>query len=49
MSEDLLTEAMLVWLASMSPLTRWLVVIYGERRVKATCIDAGPQGMKLAS
>ena len=43
------TDATLVWLASMSPLTRWLVCTYGERRVSATWIDAGPQGMKFAS
>lgn len=44
-----LTEAMLVWLASMSPLTRWFVGTYGDLRVRATWIEAGPQGMKLAS
>ena len=43
------TEAMLVWFASISPLTRWFVVTYGERRVSATWMDAGPHGMKLAS
>jgi hypothetical protein len=44
-----LTEAILVWLASIKPLTRWLAATYGDFRVKATCIEAGPQGMKLAS
>ena len=38
-----------MWFASMSPLTRWFVATYGERRVSATWIDAGPQGMKFAS
>lgn len=44
-----LTEAMLVWFASMSPLTRWFVGTYGDLRVRATWMEAGPQGMKLAS
>ena len=43
------TDAMLVWFASMRPLTRWFVVTYGERRVSATWMEAGPHGMKLAS
>lgn len=43
------TEATLVWLASISPLTRWFVCTYGDLRVRATWIDAGPQGMKFAS
>lgn len=45
----ILTEAILVWFASIRPLTRWLVVIYGDFRVSATWIDAGPHGMKFAS
>ncbi len=44
-----LTDAILVWFASMRPLTRWLVGTYGDLRVRATWMDAGPQGMKFAS
>lgn len=40
------TDAMLVWLAIMTPLTLLPVVL---RFVNATCILAGPQGIKLAS
>jgi hypothetical protein len=43
------TEAILVWFASISPLTRWFVAMYGDFLVRATCIAAGPHGMKLAS
>ena len=43
-----LTVAMLVWLASIRPLTRWLIGIYGLRLVRATWMLAGPQGIKVA-
>lgn len=43
------TDAILVWLASISPLTRWWVFTYGDLRVSATWIEAGPHGIKLAS
>lgn len=43
------TEATLVWLANIKPLTRWLVATYGDLRVSATWMDAGPHGMKFAS
>lgn len=40
---------MLVWLASISPLTRWLIGIYGLLFVNATCILAGPHGINVAN
>mmetsp|Transcript_9266 Transcript_9266/g.32186 ORF Transcript_9266/g.32186 Transcript_9266/m.32186 type:complete len:217 (+) Transcript_9266:251-901(+) len=40
---------MLVWLASMRPLTRCAVCTYGDLRLNATWMLAGPQSMKLAS
>ncbi len=36
-------------MASISPLTLWAVVTYGDFLDSATWMEAGPQGMKLAS
>lgn len=44
-----LTVEILVWLASIRPLTRWAVWMYGDLRDSATCMLAGPQGMNWAS
>jgi len=44
-----LTEAMLVWLAIIRPLTRWAEGRYGDFLDRATWMLAGPHGMKLAS
>lgn len=44
-----LTEEILVWLAIMSPLTRWAEGRYGDFLDRATWMLAGPQGMKLAN
>lgn len=38
-----------VWLASMRPDTRWLVLTYGDFLDRATWMDAGPHSMKEAS
>ena len=43
------TDATLVWFANINPLTRWFDWTYGDLRVNATWIDAGPQGMKFAN
>ena len=40
--------AMPVWLASMRPDTRCDDGMYGDLRVSATWIEAGPQGIKVA-
>lgn len=48
-NEEKLTEAMEVWFATMSPLTRFDCWVYGLPLVRATCIDAGPHGMKEAN
>ena len=39
---------MLVWFASIRPLTRWAMGMYGLRLVSATWMLAGPHGMKVA-
>lgn len=44
-----LTVLIEVWLASISPDTRWDVVTYGDFRDKATWMEAGPHGMNWAS
>ena len=38
-----------VWLASMRPDTLWEVCTYGDFLDRATWMEAGPQGMKLAN
>ncbi len=40
---------MLVLLAIIKPLTLWAVSTWGLFLLKATCIEAGPQSIKLAS
>jgi hypothetical protein len=46
---DLLTDEMLVWLASMRPDTRCALWMYGDLRDRATWMLAGPQGMNWAN